>query len=116
LRDSRVPVIELRASIVIGSGSLSFEMIRALVERLPVMITPRWVSVTAQPIAVRDVLGYLAGALELTTVESRIFEIGGNDRVSYKDIMAEYARQRGLRRIMISVPVIIPGYRVCGWR
>ena len=108
LRDSGVPVIELRASIVIGSGSLSFEMIRALVERLPVMITPRWVSVTAQPIAVRDVLDYLAGALELTTAESRIFEIGGNDRVSYKDIMAEYARQRGLRRIMISVPVITP--------
>ena len=89
-----VPVIELRASIVIGSGSLSFEMIRALVERLPVMITPRWVSVTAQPIAVRDVLDYLAGALQLTMAESRIFEIGGNDRVSYKDIMAEYARQR----------------------
>ena len=108
LRDAGVPVIELRASIVIGSGSLSFEMIRALVERLPVMITPRWVSVTAQPIAVRDVLDYLAGALELTTAESRIFEIGGNDRVSYKDIMAEYARQRGLRRIMISVPVITP--------
>jgi uncharacterized protein YbjT (DUF2867 family) len=108
LRDSGVPVIELRASIVIGSGSLSFERIRALVERLPVMITPRWVSVTAQPIAVRGVLDYLAGALELTTAESRIFEIGGNDRVSYKDIMAEYARQRGLRRIMISVPVITP--------
>jgi uncharacterized protein YbjT (DUF2867 family) len=108
LRDSGVPVIELRASIVIGSGSLSFEMIRALVERLPVMITPRWVSVTAQPIAVRDVLAYLVSALELPPSESRIFEIGGKDRVSYRDIMAEYARQRGLRRIMISVPVITP--------
>ena len=108
LRESGVPVIEFRASIVIGSGSLSFEMIRALVERLPIMITPKWVSVTAQPIAVRDVLDYLAGALELAKAESRIFEIGGNDQVSYRDIMAEYARQRGLRRIMISVPVITP--------
>jgi uncharacterized protein YbjT (DUF2867 family) len=108
LRESGVPVIELRASIVIGSGSLSFEMIRALVERLPVMITPRWVSVTAQPIAVRDVLDYLVSALELPMPASRIFEIGGKDRVSYRDIMAEYARQRGLRRIMISVPVITP--------
>lgn len=108
LRDSGVPVIELRASIVIGSGSLSFEMIRALVERLPVMITPRWVSVTAQPIAVRDVLDYLVSALELPIPSSRIFEIGGKDRVSYRDIMAEYARQRRLRRIMISVPVITP--------
>jgi uncharacterized protein YbjT (DUF2867 family) len=108
LRESGVPVIELRASIVIGSGSLSFEMIRALVERLPVMITPRWVSVTAQPIAVRDVLDYLASALELPPSESRIFEIGGKDQVSYRDIMEEYARQRGLRRIMISVPVITP--------
>ena len=108
LRESGVPVIELRASIVIGSGSLSFEMIRALVERLPVMITPRWVSVTAQPIAVRDVLDYLASVLELPPAESQIFEIGGNDQVSYRDIMEEYARQRGLRRIMISVPVITP--------
>src|SRR3990170_3632051 len=97
LRESGVPVIELRASIVIGSGSLSFEMIRALVERLPVMITPRWVSVTAQPIAVRDVLDYLVSALELPMPSSRIFEIGGKDRVSYRDIMAEYARQRRLR-------------------
>lgn len=108
LRETGVPVIELRASIVIGSGSLSFEMIRALVERLPIMITPRWVSVTAQPIAVRDVLNYLVGALQLTMSESRVFEIGGKDQVSYRDIMSEYARQRSLRRIMISVPVITP--------
>src|SRR5688572_492488 len=108
LRETGVPVIELRASIVIGSGSLSFEMIRALVERLPIMITPRWVSVTAQPIAVCDVLNYLVRALQLTMSESRVFEIGGKDQVSYRDIMSEYARQRSLRRIMISVPVITP--------
>ncbi|MDH4044403.1 MAG: SDR family oxidoreductase [Gemmatimonadota bacterium] len=108
LRASGVPVVELRASIVIGGGSLSFEMIRALVERLPVMITPRWVAVRAQPIAIRDVLAYLAGALDLSGNESRILEIGGPDIVSYGDLMHEYARQRGLRRLMIPVPVLTP--------
>ncbi|MGB7951139.1 MAG: SDR family oxidoreductase [Candidatus Binatia bacterium] len=108
LRAGNVPVIEFRASIVIGSGSLSFEMIRALVERLPVMVTPRWVSVPTQPIAVKDVLDYLMAAVELPTTEHRVFEIGGTDRVSYRDIMFEYARQRGLRRLMIPVPVISP--------
>ncbi len=108
LRAGGVPVIEFRASIVIGSGSLSFEMIRSLVERLPIMITPRWVDVTAQPIAVTDVLAYLTEALELPIDRHGIFEIGGADRVSYRDIMAEYARQRGLGRLMISVPVITP--------
>jgi uncharacterized protein YbjT (DUF2867 family) len=109
LRAHGVPVIELRASIIIGSGSLSFEMIRALVERLPVMVTPRWVRVTAQPIAIGDVLAYLRAAL---TVEagnrSRTIEIGGPDRFSYGDLMREYARQRGLRRWMIPVPLLTP--------
>lgn len=108
LRAEGVPVIEFRASIVIGSGSLSFEMIRSLVERLPIMITPRWVDVLAQPIAVTDVVDYLVEALELPVNQHRIFEIGGTDRVSYRDIMTEYARQRGLRRLMIPVPVITP--------
>jgi uncharacterized protein YbjT (DUF2867 family) len=108
LRESGVPVLELRASIVIGSGSLSFEMIRALVERLPVMITPRWVEVEAQPIAVDDLLAYLVAALDVPLTESRVFEIGGSDRVSYGDLMREYARQRGLRRVMIRVPVLTP--------
>ncbi len=108
LRASGVEVIEFRASVVLGSGSLSFEMIRALVERLPVMVTPRWVSVLAQPIAVTDLLAYLTAALELAAGESRIFEIGGADRVSYGDMMREYARQRGLRRWMIPVPVLTP--------
>ena len=103
-----VPVVELRASIVIGSGSLSFEMIRALVERLPVMITPRWVDVEAQPIAIDDVLAYLLAALDVPLDDRRLFEIGGRDRVSYGDLMREYARQRGLERTMISVPVLTP--------
>ncbi len=108
LRSSGAQVIELRASIVIGSGSLSFELIRALVERLPVMICPRWVSTPAQPIAVEDVLDYLLAALDLDDGESRVFEIGGPDQVSYGDIMREYAKQRGLRRLTISVPVLTP--------
>ena len=108
LRGSGVPTIEFRASIIIGSGSLSFEMVRALVEKLPVMITPRWVRSRAQPIAIEDVTAYLLKALELEDDDSYIFEIGGADRVSYKGIMQEYARQRGLRRIMIPVPVLTP--------
>lgn len=109
LRASGVPVTEFRASIIIGSGSLSFEMIRALVERLPIMVTPRWVRVTAQPIAIGDVLAYLRAALSVETGNrSRIVEIGGPDQVSYGDLMREYARQRGLRRRMIPVPALTP--------
>ena len=108
LRRSGVPTIEFRASIIIGAGSLSFEMVRALVEKLPVMITPRWVRSKAQPISIEDVTAYLSKALELTHDNSYVFEIGGADQVSYRGIMQEYARQRGLRRIMIPVPVLTP--------
>jgi uncharacterized protein YbjT (DUF2867 family) len=108
LRSAGVPVIEFRASVVIGSGSLSFEMIRALVERLPVMIAPRWVSVAAQPIAIADLLAYLIAALDHPLDSSAIFEIGGSDRVSYGGLMREYARQRGLKRLVISVPFLTP--------
>lgn len=108
LRTSTASVIELRASIIIGSGSLSFEMIRALVERLPVMICPKWVRVLAQPIAIEDVLAYLTESLELPDDESIVFEIGGPDQLSYGKIMKEYARQRGLRRLMIPVPLLTP--------
>ena len=108
LRSSGIPTIEFRASIVIGSGSLSFEMIRALVQRLPVMICPRWVDVKAQPIGVEDVIAYLMEALELPVEQSSVFEIGGTDQVSYGEIMQEYARQCGLRRWMVSVPVLTP--------
>jgi uncharacterized protein YbjT (DUF2867 family) len=108
LADSGVPTLEFRASIVIGSGSLSFEMTRALVERLPVMITPRWVRTRAQPIAVEDLLAYLVAGLDLDLAESRVFEIGGADVVSYEGLMREYARQRGLRRLIVPVPVLSP--------
>lgn len=108
LRQSGAAVIELRASIILGSGSLSFELIRALVERLPAMICPRWVQTPAQPISIEDVIAYLIAALELETTQSRIFEIGGADLVSYADIMREYARQRGLRRWLIFVPFLTP--------
>jgi uncharacterized protein YbjT (DUF2867 family) len=99
---------ELRASIVIGSGSLSFDIVRALVDRLPVMITPRWVRRLAQPIAIEDVITYLVAALDRPGDESEVFEIGGAEAVSYLEIMREYARQRGLRRLMIPVPVLTP--------
>ncbi len=103
-----VPVLEFRASIVIGSGSLSYELIRSLVEALPVMVTPKWVDVKAQPIAIDDLLEYLVLSVHVPLPQSRIIEIGGADRVSYADIMREYARQRGLRIWMLRVPVLTP--------
>lgn len=109
LKESGSQVIEFRASIVIGSGSLSFELIRALVQKLPVMICPKWVSTAAQPIAVEDVLSYLSLALDLEPGADRVFEIGGPDQVSYGDLMREYARQRGLKRLMIPVPFLSAG-------
>ena len=108
LREEGPPTIELRASIVIGSGSLSFEMVRALVDRLPVMVTPRWTGSLSQPIAIEDVIDYLLAALDRDADQSRIFEIGGADRVSYLEIMREYGRQRGLERLIIPVPVLTP--------
>lgn len=101
--------VEFRASIILGSGSLSFEMIRALVDRLPVLLTPRWVSTPAQPLAVEDVLAYLVAALDVPLTERcTIYEIGGADRVSYGGIMQAYARSQGLRRPMIKLPWLTP--------
>ncbi|MEE2639864.1 MAG: SDR family oxidoreductase [Planctomycetota bacterium] len=108
LRTSSASVIEFRASIIIGAGSLSFEMIRALVERLPIMICPKWVQVRAQPIAIEDVLEYLLRALELPAAENLVFEIGGPDQLSYGEIMQTYARERGLKRWMIPLPFLTP--------
>jgi uncharacterized protein YbjT (DUF2867 family) len=108
LRASGVPVTELRASIILGSGSLSFELIRSLVERLPIMLCPLWVRTMAQPIGIEDVLAYLLAAIDPPRGQDGIFEIGGADRVSYGGIMQEYARQRGLRRWMIPVPLLTP--------
>jgi len=108
LRESGVPTIEFRASIVIGSGSVSFEIVRSLVDRSPVLLMPRWVVSRTQPIAIEDVLAYLLAALDLELQESRVFEIGGPDRVAYADLMREYARQVGLRRTVIRVPLATP--------
>jgi uncharacterized protein YbjT (DUF2867 family) len=108
LRSCGVETVEFRASIIIGSGSLSFELIRALVQRLPVMLTPRWVSILAQPIAIGDVIAYLMAALDLEPGESRVYEIGGAERMSYVDLMREYASLAGLRRVIIRVPVLTP--------
>lgn len=108
LREPGVEVVEFRASIVIGAGSLSFEMIRSLVERLPLMITPRWVRVKAQPIAIDDVLAYLVAALELPPGGHRTVQIGGTDVVTYGQLMSMYASRRGLRRRMIPVPLLTP--------
>lgn len=108
LQESGAQVIELRASIIIGSGSLSFELIRALVQKLPVMICPKWVSVPAQPIAIEDVLAYLVNCLDLDHDGNHVYQIGGPDAVSYGDIMREFADQRGLKRWMVPVPFLSP--------
>lgn len=103
-----VVVIEFRASIVLGSGSLSFEMIRALSERLPFMITPKWVWTPSQPIGINDLLQYLIQAIDLQLDKSEIFEIGGADVVTYGGLMREYCKQRHLKRFMLAVPVLTP--------
>ena len=108
LRESGIPTTEFRASIVIGSGSLSFELVRALVEKLPAMVTPSWVDTPTQPIGIEDLVAYLVAALDLSARESIIYEIGGPDRVSYGDLMREYGRLRGLRRVMVPVPLLTP--------
>ena len=108
LRQFDVPITEFRAGMVIGSGSLSFEMMRNLTERLPVMIAPRWVYTKTQPIAIRDVLNYLISALQTPASRGQIIEIGAPDVLTYADMMMSYARIRGLRRLIIRVPVLTP--------
>ena len=108
LRASGIPTIELRASIVLGAGSISFEMIRSLTEHLPFMVTPKWVSVEAQPIAIDDLLAYLMESMHLPVQGSLVVEIGGAEQVSYRALMKEYARQRKLQRIMMPVPFLTP--------
>jgi uncharacterized protein YbjT (DUF2867 family) len=108
LRASGVPTIELRASIVIGPGSTSFEAVRALVERLPAIPAPSWLETTAQPIAVEDAVEYLVAAIALEPGTSAVFEIGGSERMSYAEVMHEYARQRNLRRPIVRIPAVTP--------
>src|SRR5215213_1978385 len=95
---SGVPTAVLRAAVILGSGSASFEMLRYLTERLPVMVTPRWVSKRIQPIAIRDVLRYLVGCATLPPEVNRAFDIGGPDVLTYQEMMQRYARVAGLRR------------------
>jgi uncharacterized protein YbjT (DUF2867 family) len=108
LGSSGVPTIEFRASIVIGSGSASYELVRALVDSLPVLIAPPWVETGAQPIAIEDLLEYLLAALAWQDARSAIFEIGGAEPVTYSEIIREYARQRGLRRRLVHSSLLTP--------
>jgi len=108
LRSAGVPVTEFRAGVIVGSGSLSFEMIRYLTERVPVMICPRWVYTRTQPIGIREVLEYLTAALSVPESRGRIIEIGGAEIVTYGQMMTIYAEVRGLKRWMAPVPFLTP--------
>lgn len=108
LREAGVPVTEFRAGIIVGSGSISFEMIRYLTERIPIMICPRWVFTRTQPISIRDTLDYLVAALQTPDSVGKTLEIGGTDVLTYGEMMLGYARVRGLRRYLIPVPVLTP--------
>ena len=109
LLSSTVPTIVLRAAVIIGSGSLSFEMVRYLTERLPAMVTPKWVNTRTQPIAIRDVLRYLVASASIPGQINRAFDIGGPDVLTYQEMMQQFARTAGLRkRLIINVPVLTP--------
>ncbi|MFI8006453.1 SDR family oxidoreductase [Streptomyces sp. NPDC086010] len=109
LLDSGVPTTVLRAAVILGSGSASFEMLRYLTERLPVMVTPSWVSTRIQPISVEDVLRYLVGSAHMPADVNRAFDIGGPDVLTYRHMMEQYARVAGLRRVILPVPMLSPG-------
>ena len=108
LRVAGVPVTEFRAGVIVGSGSVSFEMIRYLTERVPVMICPRWVYTRTQPIGIREVLAYLSEAIDVPESSGRIIEIGGSQVVTYGEMMVIYAEVRGLRRWLLPVPFLTP--------
>lgn len=110
LASTSVPVMELRAGIIIGSGSASFEMLRHLTHRLPIMTTPKWVMNRTQPIAIRDVLYYLKQTAILSQPVGRIFDIGGPEVLTYADMMQKFAKLSGLKkRLIIKIPVLTPG-------
>ena len=108
LREAGVPVTEFRAAVIVGAGSLSFEMIRYLTERVPIMICPSWVYTRIQPIAIRNVLDYLAATLDVPESAGQVVEIGGANVITYGEMMTGYARLRGLRRALVPVPVLTP--------
>ncbi|WP_166825281.1 NAD(P)H-binding protein [Thalassoroseus pseudoceratinae] len=113
LRNSGVETIEFRASVVIGNGSLSFDLVKSLTERLPIMVCPKWLATRTQPIAVNDMLDYLMAAITYPSDGSRVFEVGGRDVVTYGQLIREYAKQKGLTRVMVSVPLLTP--RLSSW-
>ncbi|MBA3816850.1 MAG: NAD(P)H-binding protein, partial [Parachlamydiaceae bacterium] len=108
LRESSIPLTVLRASIIIGAGSASFEIIKDLTEKLPVMVAPKWVNTLCQPIAIDDVLFYLSGVLLKPECFNKVFDIGGLEIFTFKDLMLEYAKFRNLKRWIINVPVLTP--------
>lgn len=108
LQESGVETIEFRAGMVLGAGSISYQLMKSLTDRLPVMICPRWLTTRTQPIAIDDVVAYLLAAKELPPGDSRVFEIASPDVVTYGALIREYARQRGLRRWLIFVPILTP--------
>jgi uncharacterized protein YbjT (DUF2867 family) len=108
LRISKVPATVLRAAIIIGSGSASFEIIRDLVEKLPVMIAPRWLKTRCQPIGIRNVIEYLQGVLLKPETYHQSFDIGGADILTYKEMLLGYAKVRNLKRLIITVPLLSP--------
>lgn len=108
LKNSGIAYTILRAAIIIGSGSASFEIIRDLAEKLPVMVAPKWVRTRCQPIGIRDVLAYLSGALGNQNAYNQIFDIGGPDVLTYKEMILLYAKSRGLKRWILTVPVLTP--------
>ena len=109
LKSGKVPTTVLRAAMIIGSGSASFEILRYLVDRLPVMITPKWVHVKNQPISIRNVLDYLTGCLEKEETKGKSFDIGSSEVLTYKELMMTYAEEAGLgKRFIIPVPVFTP--------
>jgi uncharacterized protein YbjT (DUF2867 family) len=108
LRESGVPVTEFRAAIIVGAGSVSFQLIRHLTDRLPIMICPRWVYTRVQPIAIRDVISYLVEALTVPESAGKVVEIGGADVLTYRDMMLGYARAQHKFRLLIPVPFLTP--------
>ncbi len=109
IQSGKVPATTLRAAMIIGKGSVSFDILRALVKNLPIMITPRWVSTQSQPIAVTNVLRYLVGCLESDKTKGQIFDIGGPDILSYRQLMDIYAQEAGtFKRFIIPVPLLTP--------
>ncbi|NJW52596.1 SDR family oxidoreductase [Salinimicrobium oceani] len=108
LRSGDIPLTSIKAGIIVGSGSASFEIIRDLVEKLPVMITPKWLNTKSQPVAIRDVLKYLVGVLHREDTLNRSFDIGGPDVLTYKEMLLQFAEVRGFKRRIFTVPVMTP--------